>query len=108
MELEHLVVHKAPRSPILSSVVWANAPLLCAFSATLQGGNPEHHFGDAEHNAMPHERRCANDKAPSKGAHGLTSPDRSPEYYVDHPMEGASRLQAGQAGQEAAAIECKP
>ena len=55
MELEHHVVHEAPRSPILSDAVGADAPSLCAFFTTLQGSSPEHQSSDIDYDATPHE-----------------------------------------------------
>jgi hypothetical protein len=40
MEPEHLVIHKAPQSPILSTTAGADALSLCTFFMTLQGGGP--------------------------------------------------------------------
>ena len=55
MELEHLVIHEAPWSPIRSGTAGADAPSLCAFFMTLQGSNPKYGSHDAWYDAMPHE-----------------------------------------------------
>jgi hypothetical protein len=68
---------------------------LCAFFVTLEGSNPEHHSGNAEHSATSHECHHANDKAPIEGAYGLASLGQSPEYRTDHPKEGASGYKHG-------------
>ena len=88
MELEHLVVREAPQSPILSGAAGADAPSLCAFSATLQGSDLEHHPGNPEYDAMPYERRHVNGKAPAGGGNRAHVAGTEPQLLADRPREG--------------------
>lgn len=54
-----------------------------------------------------YERHHVNDKAPTEGAHGLASLERSPNYHTDHPREGVARQQAEWAHQEALTMDRK-
>ena len=105
MELEHLIVHEAPRSPIFSGAAGADTPSLCAFFMTLQETRPRHHSSDTGYDATPHEHHRADDKARTRGAPGLVPSDRSPDYHVGHPKKGVSQLQAWRADQEATVPE---
>lgn len=78
MDLEHLVVHEAPWTPILSAVIGIDVPSLCAFFAILRGSNPEHHSGDAEYDAKPCERCHVNDKALLREHTGLHRRNEAP------------------------------
>jgi hypothetical protein len=96
MELEHLMVHEAPWSPILSGVVGVDALSLCAFFRTLQGSGLGHHSRDAEHDRTPHEHHHANSKTLTKETHELTPRDQGP---CSHETTLGTRLIANRRGE---------
>jgi hypothetical protein len=100
MDLEHLIIREALLSPILSGIVAADAPLLCAFFMTLQWSDPGHHSEDAKWDTTSHEHLRAEGNTPIRETCELTMLDLGPHCHANHLREEANHLQAWRADLE--------
>jgi hypothetical protein len=81
-ELEHLIIHEAPRSAILSSTVGIDVPLLRTFIEILSGNGPEYDSDDIDYNAPLRMCYHIDGEDLAEEAPRLTPPDQSPRCRV--------------------------